>query len=113
VSNNAGAGDGGLAVLTRHKQIERFMLSYLGANKELEKQYLSGEVAIELCPQGTLAEKLRAAGAGIPAFYTSTGGSELVLVISVPSSITSYPISTLFFFFKSKREKGIRIVWLT
>lgn len=52
------------------------IMSYLGSNKELERQYLSGEVAVELCPQGTLAERLRAAGAGIPAFYTSTGGSE-------------------------------------
>lgn len=52
------------------------MLSYLGSNKDLERRYLNGEIALELCPQGTLAEKLRAAGAGIPAFYTATGGSE-------------------------------------
>ena len=54
------------------------MLSYLGANKELERQYLSGQIAVELCPQGTIAEKLRAAGAGIPAFYTKTGVGTLV-----------------------------------
>lgn len=76
VSNNAGAGDQGLAQLTSSGQVTRMMLSYLGSNKDLERRYLNGEIALELCPQGTLAEKLRAAGAGIPAFYTATGGSE-------------------------------------
>ena len=76
VSNNAGSGSHGLALLTRDGRLSRIMLSYLGSNKELEKQYLSGQVAVELCPQGTLAEKLRAAGAGIPAFYTATGSSK-------------------------------------
>lgn len=74
VSNNAGAsGAGGLSPLTRSGQVNRLILSYLGNNKSLEKKYLTGEIAIELCPQGTLAERLRAAGAGIPAFYTPTG----------------------------------------
>ncbi|KAH6664039.1 succinyl-CoA:3-ketoacid-coenzyme A transferase 1 [Halenospora varia] len=74
VSNNAGAsGAGGLSPLTRSGQINRCILSYLGNNKALEKKYLEGNIAIELCPQGTLAERLRAGGAGIPAFFTPTG----------------------------------------
>jgi len=74
VSNNAGAsGEGGLSPLTRSGQIDHCILSYLGNNKELEKKYLEGHIAIELCPQGTLAERLRAGGAGIPAFFTPTG----------------------------------------
>lgn len=74
VSNNAGVeGKGGLSVLTRAGQVRRLILSYLGSNKALERAYLSGALAIELCPQGTLAERLRAAGAGIPAFFTATG----------------------------------------
>lgn len=73
VSNNAGAGDGGLAALTKNNQIEKMIQSYLGNNKVLEKKYLEGQIAIELCPQGTLAERIRAGGAGIPAFYTPTG----------------------------------------
>ncbi|KAL4959200.1 3-oxoacid CoA-transferase [Aspergillus stella-maris] len=74
VSNNAGApGKGGLSTLTHSGQVSRLILSYLGNNKALEKKYLTGNIAIELCPQGTLAERLRAGGAGIPAFYTATG----------------------------------------
>lgn len=74
VSNNAGAaGKGGLSTLSQAGQIDRLILSYLGNNKALEKKYLSGKIAIELCPQGTLAERLRAGGAGIPAFFTPTG----------------------------------------
>lgn len=73
VSNNAGAGNAGLASLVLSGQIRKCIISYLGNNKEIEKKYLSGGIAIELCPQGTLAERLRAAGAGIPAFYTPTG----------------------------------------
>ncbi|CEJ61413.1 Putative Succinyl-CoA:3-ketoacid-coenzyme A transferase [Penicillium brasilianum] len=74
VSNNAGAaGKGGLSTLSQTGQIDRLILSYLGNNKALEKKYLSGKIAIELCPQGTLAERLRAGGAGIPAFFTPTG----------------------------------------
>lgn len=77
VSNNAGIeGKGGLAVLTKSGQVNRLILSYLGNNKALEKGYLTGELAIELCPQGTLAERIRAAGAGIPAFFTPTGARE-------------------------------------
>lgn len=74
VSNNAGVdGKGGLSVLTREGQVNRLVLSYLGSNKALEKKYLTGEIAIELCPQGTLAERIRCAGSGIPAFFTATG----------------------------------------
>lgn len=74
VSNNAGIeGQGGLSTLSKAGQVDNLILSYLGNNKALERKYLSGELAIELCPQGTLAERLRAGGAGIPAFYTPTG----------------------------------------
>jgi len=76
VSNNGGtASGGGLSSLVESGQISRLIMSFLGNNKALEKKYLSGEVAIELTPQGTIAERLRAAGAGIPAFFTPTGVS--------------------------------------
>ncbi|KAK8128665.1 hypothetical protein PG984_009773 [Apiospora sp. TS-2023a] len=88
VSNNAGANDKGLALLTKDGRVTRMMLSYLGANKELERQYLNGEIALELCPQGTLAEKLRAAGAGIPAFYTATGGQTFIETGEIPTRFT-------------------------
>lgn len=85
VSNNAGVeGKGGLSVLTAAGQISRLVLSYLGSNKLLERQYLTGALAIELCPQGTLAERLRAAGSGIPAFYTATGAHSLVQSGQIP-----------------------------
>lgn len=73
VSNNAGTDDCGLGVLLKSRQVTRMVGSYVGENKEFERQFLSGELDVELCPQGTLAERLRAAGAGIPAFYTPTG----------------------------------------
>jgi 3-oxoacid CoA-transferase subunit A len=73
VSNNAGTDHCGLGVLLQAKQVVRMIGSYVGENKEFERQFLSGELDVELCPQGTLAERLRAAGAGIPAFYTPTG----------------------------------------
>jgi acyl CoA:acetate/3-ketoacid CoA transferase alpha subunit len=74
VSNNGGtASGGGLSPLVESGQITRLIMSFLGNNKALERKYLSGEVAIELCPQGTIAERIRAAGAGIPAFFTPTG----------------------------------------
>lgn len=85
VSNNAGVeGKGGLSVLTKEGQIDRLILSYLGSNKILEKKYLTGQIAIELCPQGTLAERLRSAGSGIPAFYTPTGAHSLVQSGQIP-----------------------------
>ncbi|MGJ5749869.1 3-oxoacid CoA-transferase subunit A [Streptomyces puniciscabiei] len=73
VSNNCGAMDSGLAVLLSAGRIGRVTGSYVGANKEFARQYLSGELEVELIPQGTLAERLRAGGAGIPAFYTPAG----------------------------------------
>src|SRR5260370_14081948 len=73
VSNNCGVDDKGLGILLRDKRIARVVASYVGENKEFERQFLCGEVEVELTPQGTLAEKLRAGGAGIPAFFTATG----------------------------------------
>jgi 3-oxoacid CoA-transferase len=78
VSNNCGVDDWGLGILLQHKRIRRMVASYVGENKEFERQYLHGELEVELVPQGTLAEKLRAGGCGIPAFYTATGvGSQV------------------------------------
>ncbi|KAI1431478.1 succinyl-CoA:3-ketoacid-coenzyme A transferase [Xylaria sp. CBS 124048] len=88
VSNNAGSGSNGLALLTEHGRLDRIILSYLGANRSLEKQYLTGKIAVELCPQGTLAERLRAAGAGIPAFYTATGGKTFIETGEIPTRFT-------------------------
>lgn len=73
VSNNCGVDDFGLGVLLANRQIKKMVSSYVGENAEFERQYLHGELEVELTPQGTLAEKLRAGGAGIPAFYTATG----------------------------------------
>ncbi len=78
VSNNAGIDGVGLGILLETKQIKKMIASYVGENKEFERQFLSGELEVELTPQGTLAEKLRAGGAGIPAFYTATGYGTLV-----------------------------------
>src|SRR3954469_9485822 len=78
VSNNCGIDDFGLGILLRNKQIVKMISSYVGENKEFERQYLSGELEVELCPQGTLAERLRAGGAGIPAFFTPTGAGTAV-----------------------------------
>lgn len=84
VSNNAGlAGRGGLAFLTEAGMVDRLTISYLGNNKVLEKQYLNGEISIELNPQGTIAERLRAGGAGIPAFFTPTGARKWAGIIVV------------------------------
>ncbi|GBG07283.1 succinyl-CoA--3-ketoacid-CoA transferase [Paenibacillus agaridevorans] len=73
ISNNCGVDDWGLGILLRNRQISRIVASYVGENKEFERQALSGEVEVQLLPQGTLAEKIRAGGAGIPAFYTPAG----------------------------------------
>ena len=73
VSNNCGVDDWGLGILLQSRQIRRMVSSYVGENKEFARQYLEGELEVELTPQGTLAERLRAGGAGIPAFYTQTG----------------------------------------
>ena len=78
ISNNAGVDGFGLGLLLESRQIRKMISSYVGENKEFERQYLSGELELEFTPQGTLAEKLRAGGAGIPAFYTRTGYGTLV-----------------------------------
>ena len=72
-SNNAGIDNEGLGKLLRTRQIKKMISSYVGENKEFERQYLAGELEVEFCPQGTLAERCRAGGAGIPGFYTKTG----------------------------------------
>jgi 3-oxoacid CoA-transferase subunit A len=72
-SNNAGVDGQGLGKLLRTRQVRKMISSYVGENKEFERQYLSGELDVEFCPQGTLAERCRAGGAGIPGFYTKTG----------------------------------------
>ena len=73
ISNNCGVDDWGLGLLLQNRQIRKMVSSYVGENKEFERQYLSGELEVELVPQGTLAERCRAGGAGIPAFYTPAG----------------------------------------
>jgi 3-oxoacid CoA-transferase subunit A len=78
VSNNCGVDDWGLGILLANKQIKKMVASYVGENKTFEQQFLSGELEVELVPQGTLAERLRAGGAGIPAFYTATGVGTLI-----------------------------------
>ncbi|MFI0547028.1 MAG: CoA transferase subunit A [Brachymonas sp.] len=78
ISNNCGIDDVGLGKLLRTRQIKKMISSYVGENKEFERQYLAGELEVEFTPQGTLAEKLRAGGAGIPAFYTRTGVGTIV-----------------------------------
>ncbi len=72
-SNNAGIDNEGIGMLLRTKQVAKMISSYVGENKEFERQFLSGELEVEFCPQGTLAERMRAGGAGIPGFYTKTG----------------------------------------
>ena len=73
VSNNAGIDNEGIGKLLRTRQVAKMISSYVGENKEFERQYLAGELEVEFCPQGTLAERMRAGGAGIPGFYTKTG----------------------------------------
>src|SRR5436309_1051278 len=72
-SNNAGIDNEGLGKLLRTRQVKKMISSYVGENKEFERQFLAGELEVEFCPQGTLAERMRAGGAGIPGFYTKTG----------------------------------------
>ena len=77
-SNNAGVDGGGLGLLLATRQIKKMISSYVGENAEFERQFLSGEIEVEFCPQGTLAERMRAGGAGIPGFYTRTGVGTIV-----------------------------------
>ncbi|AZS44015.1 putative succinyl-CoA:3-ketoacid coenzyme A transferase subunit A [Microbacterium oleivorans] len=108
VSNNCGVDDWGLGVLLRARRIRKMTSSYVGENKEFERQFLSGELELELTPQGTLAEKLRAGGAGIAAFYTQTGvgtqvaegglprrydGSGGVAVASAPKDVRTFDVA--------------------
>lgn len=78
ISNNAGVDDFGLGILLATRQVKKMISSYVGENKEFERQYLAGELKLEFTPQGTLAEKLRAGGCGIPAFFTKTGVGTIV-----------------------------------
>ena len=78
ISNNAGVDNFGLGILLVTRQVKKMISSYVGENKEFERQYLAGELELEFTPQGTLAEKLRAGGAGIPAFFTKTGVGTIV-----------------------------------
>ncbi|GGY43466.1 CoA transferase subunit A [Parvularcula lutaonensis] len=78
ISNNAGVDDWGLGLLLQTRQIKKMVSSYVGENKTFEKQYLAGELELEFNPQGTLAERIRAGGAGIPAFFTKTGVGTLI-----------------------------------
>ena len=78
ISNNAGVDGFGLGLLLNSRQVKRMVASYVGENKEFERQFLAGELELEFTPQGTLAERLRAGGCGIPAFYTKTGEGTLV-----------------------------------
>lgn len=77
-SNNAGIDNEGIGKLLRTRQVRKMIASYVGENKEFERQFLAGELEVEFCPQGTLAERMRAGGAGIPGFYTKTGVGTLV-----------------------------------
>jgi 3-oxoacid CoA-transferase subunit A len=78
ISNNAGVDGFGLGMLLNSRQVKKMISSYVGENKEFERQYLSGELELEFAPQGTLAERIRAGGAGIPGFYTKTGVGTLI-----------------------------------
>jgi 3-oxoacid CoA-transferase subunit A len=84
VSNNCGVDEWGLGILLRDRRIARMISSYVGENKEFARQYLHGELELELTPQGTLAERLRAGGVGIPAFFTATGGGTQVAEGGLP-----------------------------
>jgi 3-oxoacid CoA-transferase subunit A len=84
VSNNCGVEEWGLGRLLRSKRLRRMIASYVGENKEFARQYLSGELEVELTPQGTLAERMRAGGSGIPAFFTATGGGTQVAEGGLP-----------------------------
>ncbi|MFB3139344.1 MAG: CoA transferase subunit A [Phycisphaerales bacterium] len=78
ISNNAGVDDWGLGLLLQSRQVKKMVSSYVGENDEFERQFIAGELEVEFCPQGTLAERLRAGGAGIPGFYTPTGVGTII-----------------------------------
>lgn len=115
VSNNCGVDDWGLGVLLAQKRIQKMTSSYVGENKEFERQFLSGELEVELTPQGTLAEKLRAGGSGIPAFYTQTGvGTQIAegglpLRYAIDGSVAkaSSPKETKFFEYQGEQREFV------
>ena len=90
VSNDCGLIDFGIGLLVKNNQVKRVMASYLGENHDIEKKFLNGEIEIELIPQGTLVEKCRAGGAGIPAFYTRTGVGTLVEEGGIPIKLGKF-----------------------
>jgi 3-oxoacid CoA-transferase subunit A len=104
ISNNAGVDDYGIGILLRSRQVRKMIATYVGENKEFERQYLSGELEVELIPQGTLSERIRAAGAGIGGFFTPTGYGTLVAegketrVIDGTSYVLEGPLSADFAF---------------
>ena len=89
ISNNAGVDGFGLGILLQTRQVKKMIASYVGENKEFERQYLAGELELEFTPQGTLAEKLRAGGSGIPAFFTKTGVGTIVADVKKCASSTA------------------------
>jgi 3-oxoacid CoA-transferase subunit A len=115
VSNNCGVDDWGLGLLLGAKRISKMTSSYVGENKEFERQYLSGELEVELTPQGTLAEKLRAGGSGIPAFYTQTGVGTQVALGGLPLKYSadgtilksSEPKPTAFFEYQGEQKEFV------
>jgi 3-oxoacid CoA-transferase subunit A len=104
ISNNCGTTDKGLGVLLANGQVIKMVSSYVGENKEFERRYLSGELDVELNPQGTLAERIRAGGAGIPAFYVSTGVGSAVADGGLPVRYNSDGTVALFSSKKETRE---------
>lgn len=91
VSNNAGVpGKGGLSILAENGLVNKLIMSFVGNNKVLEKKYLTGSLVIELCPQGSLAERIRAAGAGIPAFFTPTATSKFATALTAVANGSRY-----------------------
>lgn len=118
VSNNAGVDDWGLGLLLQTRQIKKMVSSYVGENQTFERQYLDGELEVELCPQGTLAERIRAGGAGIGGFYTPTGVGTMVAegketrVISGREYVLEMPIRGDFAFVKAwKGDRAGNLVY--
>jgi 3-oxoacid CoA-transferase A subunit len=109
ISNNAGVDDFGVGILLKARQVRKMVSTYVGENREFERQLLSGEIEVELVPQGTFSERIRAGGAGIGAFYTPTGYGTLVAehketrVIDGKSYVLEYPIRADFAFVKAYR----------
>jgi len=118
VSNNAGVDDWGLGLLLQTRQIKKMISSYVGENQTFERQFLSGELEVELCPQGTLAERIRAGGAGIGGFYTPTGVGTMVAdgketrVLSGREYVLEMPIRGDFAFVKAwKGDRAGNLVY--